>query len=138
MSEQLTLNYINLTPYLISLVLGLIAGSLLEFAYKSNEQKRLVPPKFINIQMYGLVAVFLFMLSQLNWPWPVEVLAIVAITTGLELITGLMNLKINQARAWDYSGEVWNYRGLICLKFSVYWLLLGAVYYYLILPRIFN
>ncbi len=122
----------------LSLVLGLIAGTVLELTYKSWEQKQLVWPKFLNVQMYGLSAVFLYFLSLASFPVWAEILSAIAFTTGTELITGVIYLKMTGKRLWDYSGQVWNYRGLICPEFSVYWAVISLGYYYLILPRLFG
>ena len=56
--------------------------------------------------------------------------------TGVEYVTGLYLLKVNHIRLWDYSEQKWNIQGIICPKFSLAWTVLGAVYYFLIHPRI--
>ena len=37
-------------------------------------------------------------------------------------------------RLWDYSNEWMNYEGLICPKFSLFWGLICALYYFLLYP----
>ncbi len=125
------------TQLLNSLILGLLVGALLEFIYRSYEEKRLVTPRLVNIQMYGLTAVFLYGLSLAHFYWVWEVLLIALATTGIELLTGWLYLKIYKIRLWDYRAEAWNYRGLVCVRFSIYWLVLAAFYYYLISPHLF-
>lgn len=56
--------------------------------------------------------------------------------TLIELIAGLWCLKITKVRLWDYSNEWGNYEGVICPKFSLFWAILGAAYYFLIHPHI--
>ena len=58
------------------------------------------------------------------------------IMTLIELIGGMFLLKFFNLRLWDYSDEKFNYKGFICLKFSLFWMLLGAIYYFLIHPLI--
>lgn len=43
------------------------------------------------------------------------------ITSLLELLTGYILEKIFQARWWDYSNIPFNFKGYICLKFSLLW-----------------
>ncbi len=42
-------------------------------------------------------------------------------TSLLELVTGYLLEKIFQARWWDYSDIPFNFKGYICLKFSLLW-----------------
>ena len=43
-----------------------------------------------------------------------------------------------KVKLWDYTNEKFNLQGIICLRFSVYWAILGAVYYFLIHPHILH
>ena len=45
----------------------------------------------------------------------------VVLTTAVELLGGYMLDKAFHARWWNYSSEKLNYRGYICLKFSLLW-----------------
>ena len=67
-------------------------------------------------------------------------LALFAVTalcmTVIEYIAGIICLKVAKVRLWDYTNEWGNIQGIICPKFSLIWAILGAVYYYLIHPRI--
>ncbi len=56
--------------------------------------------------------------------------------TAIEYIAGLMSLKICKVRLWDYTNEWANVQGIICPKFSFYWAVLGALYYFLVHPHI--
>lgn len=44
--------------------------------------------------------------------------------TFMELASGILLLR-NGIRMWDYSEQLWNYRGLICPLFSFLWFLLS-------------
>lgn len=49
------------------------------------------------------------------------------IITALEFFTGsIVNVWLGWD-VWDYSSEVWNVCGQICLKYSVYWYFISAV-----------
>lgn len=49
------------------------------------------------------------------------------IITTLEFVTGIVVNILLGWNVWDYSNEVWNIAGQICLKYSVYWFFLSAV-----------
>lgn len=63
-------------------------------------------------------------------------LVMAIVMTLLEYIAGLIFIKGMKVKLWDYTNEKFNLQGIICLRFSVYWAILGAVYYFLI-HRIF-
>lgn len=58
--------------------------------------------------------------------------------TVIEYIAGIMCLKLMKLRLWDYSKMWGNIQGLICPLFSAFWAILGAVYYFLVHPRILS
>ena len=58
--------------------------------------------------------------------------------TVIEYIAGIVSLKYFNLRLWDYRNEWGNIQGIICPKFSLIWALMGALYYFLIHPRIIN
>ena len=60
------------------------------------------------------------------------------VMTLFEYIAGVIFIKGMKVKLWDYSNEKFNFQGIICLKFSIYWALLGAVYYLLIHPHILH
>lgn len=41
-------------------------------------------------------------------------------------------------KLWDYSDEKFNIQGIICPKFTFFWYLLSAIYYFLIHPNIIH
>ena len=47
--------------------------------------------------------------------------ASVALTSLLELVTGMILEKVFHERWWDYSDEPFNFKGYICLRFSLAW-----------------
>ena len=60
----------------------------------------------------------------------VQILAMGIMMTVIEYIAGLIFIKGMKIRLWDYSEEHFNIGGIICLKFSLIWTLLAAVYYF--------
>ena len=47
--------------------------------------------------------------------------ASVALTTALELLTGFVLEKLFRTKWWDYSGEHFNLKGYVCVKYSLLW-----------------
>lgn len=62
--------------------------------------------------------------------WLFLIMSLLAST--IELIAGLFCKHVLKVELWDYSDEKFNLWGVICLKFSFYWALIGAVYYFCI------
>ena len=60
------------------------------------------------------------------------------VPTSVEFITGYLLLKVFNERYWDYSSLKFNYKGLITLKFSIYWSILCYIGIRLIAPIINN
>ncbi|HOO78833.1 MAG TPA: putative ABC transporter permease [Lachnospiraceae bacterium] len=58
--------------------------------------------------------------------------------TVLEYIAGVIFIKWMHVQLWDYSKEWGNLQGIICPRFSFFWALLGAAYYFLVHPYILN
>lgn len=56
--------------------------------------------------------------------------------TAIEYVAGLCCLKIAKVRLWDYRDQWGNIQGIICPLFSLFWAVGGALYYFLIHPRI--
>ena len=116
-----------------------ILGWILEVSYRSVRDRRFVNPGLLKgpyLILYGTGALILMgtvsLLRESNLA--TKALAYFVITTGLELSSGLIAQYFFQTRLWDYSDQRFNYKGHICLKFSMYWILLAFAFEYLILP----
>ncbi len=120
---------------ILNFFIGLIVGLVLEYIYRSHENKRLVKPKLIDAQMYALIGAFLALLSFFEMPLVYKVVLIFIVPTLVEFLTGYLDLKIKKVRLWNYSKEKFNFMGLICLRFSLYWFLISLIYYYYLMPR---
>lgn len=49
------------------------------------------------------------------------------IPTSVEYITGFLMRRFFHKDYWDYSKEKYNYEGIICLRFSLIWVLLSII-----------
>jgi len=116
-----------------------ILGWMLEVSYRSVRDKRFVNPGLLRgpyLPLYGTGALILIVaFSMLQGSHVLtKALAYLVITTGLELGSGLISECFSQSRLWDYSDQRFNYRGHICLKFSLYWILLAFAFEYAVFP----
>lgn len=84
--------------------------------------------------VYGVGALLIRWLSGL-WEGPLWVMAagFVGATTA-ELCMGLFYRWILGVEFWDYRDQAFNLRGLICLRFSLYWSGLALLLVYLADP----
>jgi len=133
--------------------LGSVAGWVLEvffrrFFSRANPEHRWINPGFCTgpwLPLYGCGLCILYLLSALERfslirdpAWNrVCLFAVMALAmTGIEYLSGLLALRVAKVRLWDYTDQWGNIQGIICPKFSLAWAVLGALYYFLIHPRI--
>ncbi len=110
------------------------AGWCVEVVFHAMKAHRLVNRGFLNgpvCPVYGFGVVLVFAAVHLIVDrsggtlqdvsiimlYPIGVL----LTTAVELLGGFMLDKAFHARWWNYSSEKYNFRGYICLKFSLIW-----------------
>lgn len=127
-----------LIKVLINFLLGILGELVLEFIFRSIENKKIVIPKLIDAQMYGLIGAFLVFIYYLNIQFPYKLLILFIVPTCIEFLTGYLYLKIKKVRLWDYSNQKDNFMGLVCPLFSTVWFLLSLVYYFTLLPLTLN
>lgn len=135
--------------------IGCFLGWGLEVIYRrfspANVSRRWINPGFLvgpYLPLYGFGLCALYLLANLeNTSLINEVTAgskillfivMSLVMTLFEYIAGVIFIKGMKVKLWDYSNEKFNFQGIICLKFSIYWALLGAVYYFLIHPHILH
>ena len=137
--------------YLITLstlfVIGSVIGYIIEVFYRRlvTRKKWTNPGLMIGpyLPIYGFGTIILYQISsidfsRLNVPKPFE-LMVVALTflvllSVLELVSGYIIFKAFNLRLWDYSNNKFNYKGLICARYSIYWMLVGITYYFALHP----
>lgn len=129
--------------------IGSTAGWVLELFYRHFASMKKGERKWINpgfctgpyLPIYGCGLCVLFLLAGLEGclPWmnkPVLFLLMALSMTAIEYVAGLWCLKRSKIRLWDYSDQWGNIQGIICPKFSLYWAVIGALFYFFIHPRI--
>ena len=76
--------------------------------------------------LYGLAAVVMTAALQNVKAYPVLLfLCCTAIGTLMQLLTAFLLKKAGIRQWWDYSGKRFHYKGMICLRYSLIWGLLG-------------
>lgn len=83
----------------------------------------------------GACAVLVLLDPVKNHPFLVFLLSAV-ITTMIELITGVVLEILYHKKWWDYSGRRFNFKGYICLEFTVIWGICCLLVYDLIQPLV--
>jgi len=134
--------------------IGCSSGWVIELVFrrffsKNNPDKKWINPGFLAgpwLPLYGFGLCLLYLLAGLERYFTIEgiyakliLFVIMAICmTAIEYLTGLFSIKVLKVHLWDYSGEWGNLRGLICPRFSFFWAILGALYYFLIHPNVLH
>ena len=124
---------------LFSFCLFSISGWVLEVSYRSLRDRRFVNPGLLKgpyLMLYGIGALILMGCVSLvhESTFLIKIFVYFAATTGLELISGFNAQYFFHVRLWDYSDQRFQYKSHICLKFSIYWILLAFAFEYLLLP----
>ena len=154
--------------FLVIFILGCLIGYGLEVLYRRFfSAKKWVNPGFLKgpwLPLYGFGVVTMFLISALisdnlpSWPLynplgnlfsnktvsgpsvydlvPISIIFVALIT--LEFLAGVIFVKGFKVRLWDYSNLKGNILGVICPQFSLVWLLVDVMYYYLINPYLYE
>lgn len=131
--------------------IGSVGGWVLELFYRrffsaANPGRKWINPGFCTgpyLPLYGSGLCILYLIASVETLLPnlshALLFALMAVSmTAIEYIAGIWSLKRNKIRLWDYSGEWGNIQGIICPRFSFYWAVLGAGYYFLVHPHILD
>lgn len=133
--------------------IGCTLGWGLEVFYrrfkKENIARRWINPGMLvgpYLPIYGLGLCMLYLLAGLEHTALISHITVLSkvllfvvmavFMTLLEFTAGIIFIKGLKVKLWDYSAEKFNIMGIICPRFSFFWALLGAVYYFFIHPWI--
>lgn len=129
---------------------GSTVGWVMELVFRkyfsdANPEHKWINPGFCTgpyLPIYGFGLCVLYLLASMEQRFglnkAVLFLLMAVSMTVIEYIAGILCLKRAKVRLWDYSNEWGNVQGIICPKFSLFWAILGAVYYFLIHPFILD
>ena len=126
-------------------VIGSTFGWILELFFRRFvSQKKWMNPGFLTgpyLPIYGFGVIVLFAISNMPlgitsqlWDIIVRILIIGVGMTLVEFIAGLIFIKGMGIKLWDYSDRKGNIMGIICPIFSLAWLAVGCLYYFLLNP----
>ncbi len=124
--------------YLFIFALMSIVGWVLETVYRSIAARNFINPGLmlgIALPIYGIGGIILNILSTIRIVENIHLnyflLSIISafILTFLELIGGILLMKIFNIKLWDYSHQKLNYKGLICLKMAILWGFISYIYF---------
>ena len=98
------------------------------------------------LPLYGFSLCVVYLLAHIDVSFIHEVylrktvlfLLMALSVTLIEYFAGLIFIKGMHVKLWDYSDEKFNIQGIICPKFTFFWYLLSAIYYFLIHPNIIH
>ena len=126
-------------------VTGSLVGWVIELFFRRFvSQKKWMNPGFLTgpyLPIYGSGVVVLYAVSNIPlgitsqvWDIIVRILIIGVGMTLVEFIAGLIFIKGLGVKLWDYSNRKGNIMGIICPTFSLIWLAVGSLYYFLANP----
>lgn len=126
-------------------VIGSLLGWCIELFFRRYvSQKKWMNPGFLTgpyLPIYGFGVILLYGLS--NIPMGIDndfvevLIRIIIIGVAMtidEFIAGLIFIKGFKIKLWDYSNRKGNIMGIICPIFSLIWLVVGSLYYFLLNP----
>ena len=126
-------------------VIGSLIGWIIELFFRRFvSQKKWMNPGFLTgpyLPIYGFGVLVLYAVSNIPLGITnqiadiiVRVLIIGVGMTVVEFIAGLIFIKGLKVKLWDYSDRKGNIMGIICPSFSLIWLVVGSLYYFLLNP----
>ena len=94
---------------------------------------------YLPLYGFGVVGMYLICLIPIDvgnfWLNALITIAITGVSmTVIEYLAGLIFIKGMRVKLWDYSNRWGNIQGIICPLFSLIWLAVGALYYFVIDP----
>lgn len=130
------MEYVVMFLYLF--VIGSLIGWVIELFYRRFfSTKRWINPGFLNgpfLPLYGFGLSIMYFICLLALSWWMKAIIIAVLMTFIELIAGIIFINIMKIKLWDYSNERFNYKGIISLKYSIFWGILGIVFVFMVDP----
>lgn len=125
--------------YLFIFMIGSIGGYFLELFYRRVMLGKWIKPGVfygIYLPLYGMGLCICYFVYCLDTNLLVKIFLITIFLTLIELICGLIFIKYFKLKLWNYERNSLNYKGLICLKFSMWWGILGVICIKFLFPYI--
>ena len=108
-------------------------GWLVEVIYRSLSARRWVNPGLLHgpfVPLYAVGAATLTVLRAplAGWPVALQIVAFGVLLTALEFFVGWLLEKWLRVQLWNYEDRRFQWRGRICLSFSLAWTALAVVF----------
>lgn len=122
-------------------IIGAFLGWVLEIVYKIITKKQnksagiLFGPFCI---LYGIGVMIISLIFNGNISPKLIFLLTTVLMSVLEYITYILLFNIYGIKLWDYSEKRFNFKGIICLDFSVCWGILSLFYIKYIYPYLYD
>ncbi|MGG7144309.1 putative ABC transporter permease [Clostridium nigeriense] len=122
-------SFVTIINFIIfNFILYSIVGYIIEEVYSYIITGRFKNKGFLKgpyKPMYGIAFTILALLNTYyNFNIFIRLFLYIIVPTTIEFISGYLLLRIFNEKYWDYSDLKYNYRGLITLRFSFYWMIL--------------
>lgn len=135
--------------------MGSVIGWGIEVVFRrffsgSNPERKWINPGFLTgpyLPLYGFGLTILYLIasceeySNISDPVLNKIVLFIfmaACMTIIEYIAGVIFIRGMKVKLWDYSNMWGNVQGIICPLFSLFWAILGALYYFLVHPHILS
>lgn len=117
------------------------AGWILEVGYRSFHQRGFVNAGFLRgpfVPIYGVGASCVLLLAPWlkEFGWIVEFICFGVALTAIEYGIGTLCEKCFGILMWDYSDDPLNFRGRVCVPFSLVWALVAMAFVHGIHPHV--
>lgn len=98
---------------------------------------------YLPLYGFGVVGMYLICLIPIDtgMPWLNAVITIAiagVVMTVIEYLAGIIFIKGMRVKLWDYTNRWGNIQGIICPLFSLIWLAVAALYYFVIDPFVIS
>ncbi len=139
----------TLLDFSLIFFVGAVLGWVTELLFRRFfSAKKWINPGFLHgpyLPLYGFGLLFMHLIFSVDYSMIVDIrwlqIVIALLVCGIvmtvtEYIAGLIFIKGMKIKLWDYSDRPGNIQGIICPLFSIIWLAVGALYYFLVNPYI--
>jgi uncharacterized membrane protein len=134
--------YLKINIFLCYFIIYSFFGWCVETAFASAKSGTFVKSGLMYgpfSPIYGFGAIILIItLKPFKNNLALFFLSTMIITSALEYSTSFILETIFKIKIWDYSNELLNLNGRICVKFSIFWGVFAIIIIYLVHPHIQN
>lgn len=129
----------DINLYIYIFFVTAISGWLCEIVYSLVVRNKLVNPGSLIgpwCPIYGVAAILitLFLYDRKNFF--LRLISIFCISNIVEYISSYISETLFNRRIWDYSGELFNLNGRVCLSMSLLFTMSGLLALYVLIPEL--